>query len=197
MKSKAENHHLNLNKRPRGDTFRKKILRDMREFYRILFRKRFIVSEYKTIEGIKEWMITLFDELGLPLDEEDQDNFELFKYIHQTHQHIRLKLKISEKSQESSWIFQVIENYNEINFLKFLKHPLCSRMFYFVFKNYLHHYYPLIKDAEFSRENKRSKKSGKKIDYRKQVMTIIKLLLNWYKRMTKPEHINRIDYLLN
>ena len=197
MKSKAEKHHLNINKRPRGDTFRKKILRDMREFYRILFRKRFIVSEYKTIEGIREWMITLFDEIGLPLDDEGQDNFELFRYIHQTHQHIRSKLKLNNQSQESSCIFQVIENYNEINFTKFLKHPLWSRMFYFVFKNYPHHYYPQIKDAEFKRSNKRSKKSGKNIDYRKQVMTIIKLLLNCYKRMTKPEHINRIDYLFN
>lgn len=53
MKSKTERREGDARKKPRTDTFRKKILRDMREFYRTLFRKRFHLSEFKTIEGIK------------------------------------------------------------------------------------------------------------------------------------------------
>jgi hypothetical protein len=53
MRSKIERREGDAKKKPRTDTFRKKILRDMREFYRTLFRKRFHLSEYKTIEDVK------------------------------------------------------------------------------------------------------------------------------------------------
>jgi len=39
---------------PRSDTIWKKILRDLREFYRLLFRNRFHHLEFKDEEGVKK-----------------------------------------------------------------------------------------------------------------------------------------------
>ena len=50
--------------KPRPDTLWKKILRDVREFFRILFRLRFHHLEFKDVEGAALWIQTLFDELG-------------------------------------------------------------------------------------------------------------------------------------
>jgi hypothetical protein len=73
--------------------------------------------------------------------------------------------------------FEIVENYNENHLKKFMKHALCSRMFYFVFANYLHYYYPLIKG-----------------EYRDQVMTMICCILNCYRKMKRSDHIERVDF---
>lgn len=161
MKSKTERREGDAKKKPRTDTFRKKILRDMREFYRTLFRKRFHLSEFKTLEGIKSCLSTFFDELGIDVTEEDLNDYQLFRYVHQTHQYTTMKMRGARNAVNSQSPFRVLENYNENNLRRFMKHPLSSKMYYFVFKNYLQHYCPLIKK-----------------DYSDKVIGIIHELLN-------------------
>lgn len=179
MKSKTERREGDARKKPRTDTFRKKILRDMREFYRTLFRKRFHLSEFKTIEGIKSCLQTFFDELGINLSESDLNDYQLFRYVHQTHQYTTMKMLSDEGDVNRNSPFKVIEKYNENNLKRFMKHPLSSKMFYFVYNNYMHHYCPLVKE-----------------DYKEKVMTIICMFLNCYRKMKSTDHLERVDFLL-
>lgn len=156
MTSKTERREGDAKKKPRRDTFRKKILRDMREFYRILFRKRFHISEYKSVPDIQKCLRVFFDELGLPLSEEELNDYQLFRYVHQTHQYTTKKIKPSKEALHGDSPFKVSEKYNDSNFKKFMKHPLPSRLFYFCFNNYLQYYYPTIK-----------------ADYREEVMSVV------------------------
>lgn len=68
---------------PRCDTVWKKILRDVREFFRILFRVRFHPLEFKNTEGAKNCVKILFEELGIPIKEMEITKPCLFKFIHQ------------------------------------------------------------------------------------------------------------------
>ncbi|CAI2361571.1 unnamed protein product [Moneuplotes crassus] len=145
--SKTSRRIANPNKKPRADTFKKKILRDMREFFRILFRKRFDVSECKTAEGVKSCLMTLFEEIGLTLSQEDLNDGYLYKFINQTHLHSFLNL-FPIKQQDESSAFKVLEKYNDSRFKTFLKHSLSSQMFYLVFENFLDFYYQLIKPEQ-------------------------------------------------
>lgn len=110
------------NKR-RADTYKKKILRDMREFYRILFRKRFHLSEYKTHEGIRECLTTFFTELGLTITESDLQDYQLFRYVHQTHQCTTSKL-VSKETEAKESPFITVERYNDSRYQDFLANPL-------------------------------------------------------------------------
>lgn len=161
--------------KPRSDTVWKKILRDVREFFRILFRKRFHALEFKDEKGASRWIQILFDELNIPLSPSDAKNIKLFKFVHQTHKTKYLEDK-SDCYIESP--FETIEKYNERSREVFMTHYLCSRMFYFVYKNYLVHYIDLIKHK-----------------YRKEVVTLICMLLNWYEKMKDVSHVQRIKFL--
>lgn len=47
LEMKSQRAHKNVSAKPRADTIWKKIIRDLREFYRILFRVRFHYLDYK------------------------------------------------------------------------------------------------------------------------------------------------------
>ena len=160
--------------RARSDTLWKKILRDVREFFRILFRKRFHYLEFKDFKGASNWIKVLFEELGIEISEESSD-LKLFRFIHQTH---KSKFDYVDNNDDSP--YEVIEKYNEHYRELFMTDLTCSRMFYFVYKNFLSDYISLVKQI-----------------YRKEVVTMIWLLLNWYKRMKESDHIKRICFLLN
>ena len=51
--SKTNRKTASLSTKPRIDTFKKKILRDVREFFRILFRVRSHYLQHKDLEGIQ------------------------------------------------------------------------------------------------------------------------------------------------
>ena len=179
MKSKIERREGDAKKKPRTDTFRKKILRDMREFYRTLFRRRFHLSEYKTIEDIKTWLRTLFDELGISLGPNDLNDFQLFRYVHQTHQYTTRKIVRHRNGLSLDSPFMVIERYNENNLKKFLMHPLSSKMFYFLFENYS----SLYNDSAYP--------------YMDKVISIISKILLSYKSMATPDHLKNIEDTLS
>ena len=173
LKSKSER-HVDSEIKPRADTIWKKILRDVREFYRILFRNRFHHLEFKDSQKAYECLNNMFDGIGISLQDKHRNSIKLFRYVHQTH-----KSKSNGNELEDS-PFEVIEKYNE-NYRKlFMTDITWAQMFYFVYKNYLDIYCSLVKPK-----------------YRKEVITLICLLLNCYKKMKSAHHIDRICHLLN
>lgn len=130
--------------KPRNDTLWKKMVRDMREFFRTLFRKRFDLTGIRNASDALNLMKTMFDELGLHLTKDEANDSRLYEFIHQTHEHTSKRLFRSKKHRVENTPFGIIEHYNENHLTEFMKHRLASRMLYFVFSNYLKHYVPLI-----------------------------------------------------
>lgn len=179
MQSKTARREGDSKKEPRTDTMWKKMLRDVREFYRILFRLRFHHLEFRDADGASRWVKTLFKELGIPCKKEYYVNSKLFWYLHQTHKDTAAKMFKRDQSFYHFSPFEIVENYNENHLKKHMKDYLWSRMFYFVYANcskYLH-YYTLIKK-----------------EYREQLYTMICCLMNCYRRMKRYSHIDRIDF---
>lgn len=165
---------------PRPDTIWKKILRDVREFYRILFRVRFHYLDFKDCKGAKKCVEIMFEELGIPLQPKHLDDFKLFTYIHQSHKSTSRKLFRSSKNNDEGSPFGVIEQFNDASRRKFMTDPLGSKLFYFVFNNYLEHYVEFINPK-----------------YRFRIVTTICLVLKCYKKMKERSHMERIGMLLN
>ena len=161
---------IDSNIKPRQDTLWKKILRDVREFFRILFRSRFHYLEFKDHKGATICIQTFFDELGIPITFIEALDYKLFRFVHQTH-----KLKISEKTNLEQSPFESIENFNETYKKLFMTNFTWARMFCFVFQSFLEEYSIHIKSR-----------------YKKIVLTMICMALNCYKRMSSYHHINRI-----
>jgi len=166
---------------PRVDTIWKKILRDAREFFRIMFRVRFHYLDFKDTKGAQNCLEIMFEELGIPLSTQNTNDISLFTYIHQSHKSTSTKLfkkKNVVKSKGSP--FNVIENFNESSRKKFMKDPLASKLFYFVFQNFLDVYFHWV--------------SAK---YVKNIVFSICMILRCYKRMEVSSHLDRICFLLD
>jgi transposase len=71
IQSKIKHKEIEHSKPPRNDTIWKKMLRDVREFYRILFRSRFSTNEFRDYEGVITTVTTFLGELGF---EHNPDN---------------------------------------------------------------------------------------------------------------------------
>lgn len=70
---------------PREDTVWKKIFRDLREFFRILFRLRFHPLDYKTPQEADTCTKVLLGELGIDYSKmTDHEIRKIFYYMHQT-----------------------------------------------------------------------------------------------------------------
>uniref|UniRef100_A0A7S3NEZ9 Uncharacterized protein n=1 Tax=Euplotes harpa TaxID=151035 RepID=A0A7S3NEZ9_9SPIT len=157
----------------------KKILRDVREFFRILFRHRFHHLEFKDREGAISCAQHLLDELGIYHSERLMEDYNIFCFMHQTHRYTASKLFIISNANRKFSPFEILENYNENNLKVFLKHPVCSRMFYFVFANFGQHYHSLVK-----------------AEYRGQVLTMISCMMNCFQKMRQHSHVSRVDFWL-
>mmetsp|Transcript_37153 Transcript_37153/g.36735 ORF Transcript_37153/g.36735 Transcript_37153/m.36735 type:complete len:151 (+) Transcript_37153:470-922(+) len=131
---KNQKKYPNMKKR-RADSYKKKVMRDLREFYRILFRKRFHPSEYKTTETVKSCMRKMFIELGFGATDADFDDIYLFKYLHQTHKNTLTKSLSGYTGDEDS-PFNSVDKFNYKIYNKFLTTPLSSQIFFFVFANF-------------------------------------------------------------
>lgn len=167
---------LNWNEKPRKDTLWKKIIRDVREFFRILFRNRFHYLDYKSTKTAKKWVKIFFDELGFDIGPKYINNMKLFTFLHQTHRSKSMTMFKSNSWEESP--FDIIEKYNEMTRKLFMTDLVWAKMFYFVYENLMEHYVNFVK-----------------IDYRHEVITLICLLLNCYSKMRSPTHIERIWFL--
>ena len=169
LKMKSER-SIDTQIKPRPDTLWKKIFRDVREFFRILFRVRFHFLDYRNANGATMWVKILFEELGIPLTDEEVKDHKLFRFIHQTH---KSKLNICEEFAESP--FEVIEKFNDLYKKLFMTNFTCARLLYFVFQNFLEVYSSNVKPV-----------------YSKEVITMIWMILNCYKRMSSYHHVQRI-----
>ena len=169
LKLKSER-SINTQQKPRPDTLWKKILRDVREFFRILFRVRFHFLDYRDAKGAALWVQVLFNELGIPLTEEEINDHNLFKFVHQCH-----KSTLDPFKKAHNWPYDAIEKFNELYKKLFMTNFTCSRLLYFVYQNFLEEYCIQVKEK-----------------YRKEVVTMIWMILNWYNRMSSCHHIKRI-----
>ena len=73
----------------------------------------------------------------------DNQNYAVFNFLHQTH---KARFSAEKNSDKVKHPFDAIEKYNEEYRELFMKNDLCSRMFYFVYKNYLVDYTPCVKN---------------------------------------------------
>ena len=169
LKSKSER-RISTQIKPRKDTLWRKILRDVREFYRILFRVRFHFLDYKDISSKTACTKILFEELGIPLTDEEFSDHNLFMFIHQTH---KTSQNVINKSQHSP--FEAIEKYSTFYKELFMTNLTCARMFYYVYQNFLNEYCTQVNPR-----------------YRKTVVSMIWMLLNCYNRMSSCHHLKRI-----
>lgn len=162
LRTKRERTSLILGNK-RADTFKKKILRDLREFYRILFRKRFASKVYKTKHEMVESTNNFFKDFAcFQLRDAEIQDYQLFRYLHQTHASTVTKV-VGEKWTENSH-YWVLTNYNDRKFVRFLKQPLTAQLFYFVYGNFMDIYAPEIKS-----------------EYRSKVTKMVKSILEFYR----------------
>ena len=83
----------------------------------------------------------MFEELNINFNGDDDDYNNIFNFIHQSHKDRFIPSVLFPKRKNP---FDAIDRYNEMYKSLFMKNRLCSKMFYFVFKNYLDQYYPDI-----------------------------------------------------
>ncbi|CAI2380198.1 unnamed protein product [Moneuplotes crassus] len=157
----------------RSDTVWKKILRDVREFYRLLFRARFHYLEYQSQQGAVACIQTLFSELNIPLKDDEEYIHGVFRYLHQSH-----KSRFPGLSDKAIPL-DAIEKYNEHFRSLYMKDDFGARLLYFVFKNFTYEYCLLVKPR-----------------YRQEITEKVCMLLNCYRRMSEPAHLERIEYHL-
>ncbi|CAI2384123.1 unnamed protein product [Moneuplotes crassus] len=172
LKSKA-NRRIPKTLKARPDTIWKKILRDVREFYRMLFRARFHYLEYQDQKGAVTCIQILFSELNIPLNNNEEYLHGVFRYLHQSHKSRFPGLK------EDPTPLDAIEKYNEHYRSLYMKDDFGARLLYFVFKNFTPEYCLLVKSR-----------------YQREIAEKVCMLLNCYRRMRKPEHLERIEHLL-
>lgn len=85
LTKKAQSEKLKGMKIPRKDALWKRVLRDIRDFYRILFRKRFYSYNYRN-EGLQMACLnTILKEMSFPLPKDLKEYRFLFTFVHQTH----------------------------------------------------------------------------------------------------------------
>ena len=163
----------------RRDTIWKKLLRDVREFYRILFRVRFHYLDFKDHQGAYKWIDLMFEELGIEMPKEYKNNSKLFQYIHQSHKTTNQRIFENNFEEDTITPFEVIERFNEISRKLFMSDVMDSRLFYFVFSNFLDVYIKYLSPK-----------------YRVRAVTLVCLILRCYNRMTDIDHLKRVCFHL-
>ena len=82
----------------------------------------------------------MFEELGLELPEMYKNNTNLFQFIHQSHKMTNQRMFKAHKIDETLSPFEVIETFNDTSRKLFMSDIFGSRLFYFVFSNFLEDY---------------------------------------------------------
>lgn len=127
----------------RSDAVWKKIMRDCREFYRILFKNRFHRMDYHQNEDKVKCIRSLTLELGFPHFKNDNLIYS-YNFFHQIHLSERNKAKYKDILSEYSSGFDALTWYTNRTRTLFLEDPLCSRLLYFLFRNFLSTYSDLL-----------------------------------------------------
>lgn len=87
-----------------------------------------------------------FKELGMAAGEEDLDDYQLFRYLHQTHNGAVGRGKLMGDKGDRS-VFMAVEKYNDTRYLDFLAYPLSAQMTFFLYNNFIEQYTPLLKEG--------------------------------------------------
>lgn len=127
----------------RSDAVWKKIMRDCREFYRILFKNRFHRMDYQDYDQKINCIQTLIQELGLP-QFKDENLIYSFNFFHQIHLSEKNKAKYESILSDLSTGFDALTRYTNQSRTMFLEDPLCSRLLYFLYRNFLDFYFQLL-----------------------------------------------------
>ncbi|CAI2366432.1 unnamed protein product [Moneuplotes crassus] len=170
--------YKNNDQNPRSDILWKKIIRDVREFYRTLFRMRFHYLDYKDLESARKCVNILFEEIGIPIEPEYFEDPSLFTFLHQTHKGTESRLFSDPENEVWLSPFKVIEKFNSSFKKSFMSDKLCARLFYFVYANYVEEYTELINPK-----------------YKEDLSSIICLILKCYTKMTEYNQLPRVNFL--
>ncbi|CAI2370529.1 unnamed protein product [Moneuplotes crassus] len=168
----------NSDEQPRSDILWKKIIRDAREFYRILFRMRFHYLDHKDEKSIEKCISIFFEELGIPIEPHYFEDPSLYIFLHQTKR--KTESRLFSDSDNEVWLspFKVIEKFNSHYKKFFLSDKLCSRLLYFVYINYITDYTKLTN-----------------LKYQTTLVTTICLMLRCYTRMSKFSQLSRVNLI--
>ena len=131
----------------------KKILRDVREFFRIIFRNRFIPMEFSNNYKKEEWVKILLSELGLSWAHKLPNLLHYFPFFFQVHIPVRLMENKKMRNAElnaARWL-EVYEKYNQQNQIEFLQDPLWCWMLNYVFENYRDNYIKYVRSKLYKR----------------------------------------------
>ena len=123
---------------PRDDTVWMKIFRDLREFYRILFKLRFHLLDYKTCEQADKCVIVLLNELGIEtVHLEPYTVRKIFYFFHQTRLNSSDHYMMEHTDKEGEVCsMEIIEKYKDSYKAMFMIDPISMRLFYIVFHNF-------------------------------------------------------------
>ena len=120
---------------PRNDALWKRVLRDIRHFYKILLRNRFYSYNYRNDEYKVKWVKIFVEEMKLPLILTNSECLYFFSFIHQTQKKKKNK-KYNKYDEVDGNPFWAIDCYNNKTRASLISHPITSRMIYFVIKNF-------------------------------------------------------------
>lgn len=127
----------------RSDAVWKKLMRDCREFYRILFKNRFHRMDYQEHAEKVACIQVLIQELGFPSFCEDNLIYS-YNFFHQIHLSEKNKAKYENILSECSTGFDALTRYTNQSRTMFLEDPLCSRLLYFLYRNFQEVYSELL-----------------------------------------------------
>lgn len=145
MVSKTERRIIFARKHHRNDTVWKKMIRDVRDFFRIVFKFRFEGFEITDSSTAFKLISIMFEELGFDLTHDEARDPLIFKFLTQYHSHTISKMFKSVKISDTyDSVFKVMDRHNEENLTVFMQNRLASQLFYFVYSNFLEFYVPHI-----------------------------------------------------
>lgn len=142
-----------------------KVLRDMRDFYRIIFKSRFHRSE-KREDSNRDILVKIFlEELGIT-DITNINTISVFDFLYKAHYKAR-STNEGNKFKEiiNSTPMRIYYYYSEGSRNQFLRDDLCSRLLYYFLANFGETYLNCIQK-----------------NLRKGVTEVINFVMNTYRR---------------
>jgi len=127
----------------RSDAVWKKLFRDCREFYRVLFKHRFHRMDYQSYDDKLSCIKVLNRELGFPAFSDENLIFS-FNFFHQIHLSEKNKAKYKDILSEKPTGFDALNRYTNQSRTLFLEDPMCSRLLYFIYRNFKDFYSELL-----------------------------------------------------
>ena len=127
----------------RSDAVWKKIMRDCREFYRILFKNRFHRMDYQDHGDKIKCIQILIHELGFP-EYCEENLIYSYNFFHQLHLSEKNKDKYDDFIFKTPTGFDALTRYTNESRTMFLEDSMWSRLLYFIYRNFQEVYFKLL-----------------------------------------------------